>query len=140
MPFARRQDLLFRVLLRTSVISEKPIVAVIEDDPDAAEALALILRDWGAEVMSDISAAPLARRLGSRVGDLTCIIADYDLGPGQDGVAAAKSLAASAPEARVLVLSGALRDSGLAAARAAGFDFMAKPARPSAIVDWLEGD
>jgi FixJ family two-component response regulator len=140
MSFARRPNLLFHVFIRFSVTSEKPIVAVIEDDPDAAEALALILRDWGAEVMSDISAAPLFNRLGARVSNLSCIIADYDLGPGPDGVAAAKSLAASAPEVRVLVLSGAFRGSGLAAARAAGFDFMAKPARPSEIIDWLEGD
>ena len=116
----------------------KPLVAVIEDDAASSEALCFILRDWGADVVADVSAANLMRQLGARAAQLSSIIADYDLGPAEDGITGARVLRAMAPKARVLVLSGVLSGRGAATARDAGFDVLAKPARPAAIIDWLE--
>src|SRR5262249_53138101 len=112
----------------------KPLAAIIEDDPSAADALELVLRDWGAEVLIAAEPQQLLDRLGPRIAELEYVIADYDLGDGAGGVEAAQRLIAKAPQARVLVLSGAFR-SGAPAARAAGFSFMAKPARAGAIIE-----
>jgi len=116
----------------------KPIAAVLEDDPDAAEALGLVLRDWGAEVAVDVGPARLVKNLGERAREIAWIIADFDLGEQPDGIAAAKALTVLSPKARVLVLSGTFTGSGEAVAKAAGFDFLSKPATPEAIIRWLE--
>lgn len=117
----------------------KPLVAVIEDDPAAAEALCLILRDWGAEVLVAASAPEMQRLLGPRLSELGWLITDFNLGKHHDdGVAGARTLLTLAPQARVLVLSGSFRDRGAVAAREAGFDLMSKPAQARAIIAWLE--
>lgn len=114
------------------------IVAVIEDEPTSAEALALILRDWGAEVAVGADPNDIADQLGPRVSEIGWIITDLDLGTGPDGLARVGRIASSAPEARVLVLSGALDRRSAVAASKAGFEVMDKPARPDKIVAWLE--
>lgn len=133
---------LYSNLLACSVplrmVREKPLVLVLEDDPVSAEALIMVLRDWGAEVVHATHANHVRRALGARVSELHSIIADYDLGDGPNGVAIAASLLVDAQHARVLVLSGTLRVRSDVAARNAGFDMMQKPARANAIVAWLE--
>ena len=116
----------------------KPLIAVIEDDPSAAEALTLILQDWGAEVLVADDAREVERMLGTRGYQLQWIITDFDLGDREDGVSGAQRLLKLAPQARVLVLSGSFRGRGISAARKAGFQLMPKPAQAKAIVGWLE--
>lgn len=120
------------------MVLPQPFVLVLEDDPVSAEALILVLRDWGAEVAHAAHADHVAAVLGGRARDLHSIIADYDLGDGPNGVTIAVELLAVGPQARVLVLSGTLRARPDVAARGAGFDMMQKPARADAIVAWLE--
>lgn len=120
------------------MVREKPLVLVLEDDPVSAEALILVLEDWGAEVAHAAHADHVITALGARAAELHSIIADYDLGDGPNGVAIAADLLADAQQARVLVLSGTLRARSDVAARNAGFDMMQKPARAAAIVAWLE--
>ena len=120
------------------MLAHNHIVAVIEDEPGAAEALALLLRDWGAEVAVGSSADSIVSQLGSRLSEVRWVITDFHLGPGADGVSLANDIAASAPGARVLVLSGALSQRAMVAAAKAGFEVMDKPARPDKIVAWLE--
>lgn len=115
----------------------KPLALVIEDDAPSAEALSLILRDWGAEVLqgeSGDAVAPLSQHFPA----LRWIITDFHLGSGQDGVSVAKGLKKSAPGARVLVLSGSFHGRAALAAQEAGFEVMQKPARANTIVAWLE--
>jgi len=114
------------------------IVAVLEDEPAAAEALALILRDWGAEVAVGANPTAISDQLGPRVAEIRWIITDFQLGAGPDGIALVNDMAASAPRARVLVLSGAVSGRAAAAAAHAGYEIMDKPARPDKIVAWLE--
>jgi ActR/RegA family two-component response regulator len=117
---------------------DKPLVLLIEDDAASAEALILILRDWGADVAHADRADALAEALAGRAAAVRYIIADFNLGAGPDGVSLARDVAASAPSSRVLVLSGCFNGSASAAAERAGFDMMHKPARADAILAWLD--
>ncbi|MFO1017870.1 MAG: response regulator [Hyphomonadaceae bacterium] len=116
----------------------KPFVLLIEDDAASAEALTMILRDWGAEVAHAQDASALPQALGARASTLHCIITDFHLGDGPDGVALAQDVRALAPRSRVLVLSGSFHGRAMIAAQAAGFHFMHKPARADDILAWLE--
>lgn len=118
--------------------SDKPFVLVIEDDSASAEALSMILRDWGAEVAHAAHAGALDAALGARAQSLSFIITDFHLGDGPDGVSLATEIAAKVPQARILVLSGSFHGKAAVAAEQAGFDMMPKPARADAIVAWLE--
>jgi DNA-binding NtrC family response regulator len=112
------------------------IVAVIEDEPAQAEALALVLRDRGAEVAVGAHPSEIVKQLGPRVADIGWIITDFDLGEGQNGIELANDMvAASAPQARVLVLSSAI-DARIISQ--SGFDAMDKPAQVDKIMAWLE--
>lgn len=120
------------------MVRNKPFVLVLEDDPVSAEALTLVLQDWGAEVAHAAHATLVDAAIAGRADELHFIIADYDLGEGPNGVSIAADLLSTAQRARVLVLSGTLRARSDVAARNAGFDMMQKPARADAIVAWLE--
>jgi CheY-like chemotaxis protein len=117
--------------------ASKPLALIIEDDPGSAEALSLILRDWGADVAHAASDGAIEAYKG-RFADLRWIITDFHLGAGPDGVTLVQRLAGFAPQARVLVLSGSFHGRATAAAADAGFEVMQKPARAEAIVAWLE--
>lgn len=127
------------VILRLLLMAaDRPLALVIEDDPASAEALALILRDWGADVAHSRDAAGVAAAIGQRRDALRWIITDFHLGAGPDGVTLVKDLAQSSPGARVLVLSGSFHGRAVDAAELAGFEVMNKPARADAIIQWLE--
>jgi DNA-binding NtrC family response regulator len=113
------------------------LVLLVEDDAAAAEALLLILNDWGAEVIHGARGDALAAANG-RLADVGWIITDFHLGQGEDGISLVKRLRTSAPTARVLVLSGSFTGRATAEAAQAGFDVMQKPARAKSIIEWLE--
>lgn len=114
------------------------LVLVIEDDPGAAEALGMLLADWGAEVVHTRNGEAVAAELGTSLNDVRWIITDFHLGDGQDGITVVKRLRAAAPRARVLILSGSFGGRATAEAAQAGFDVMQKPARAKSIIEWLE--
>lgn len=116
---------------------DRPLALIIEDDPGSAEALTLILRDWGADVIHATGWPDLAA-YSARLAGLHWIITDFHLGAGPDGVTMVQRLAQMAPKARVLVLSGSFHGRATASAAAAGFEVMQKPARAETIVGWLE--
>lgn len=113
-------------------------VVIIEDEPAAADALAMIIRDWGADVAVGADTTAITEQLGPRVNEVGWIITDFDLGPGPDGVTLTQAFAAGAPAAKILVLSGSHNGRAAAAAAKAGYDSMQKPARAEKIVSWLE--
>ena len=116
----------------------RPLVVIIEDDKHSADALALILTDWGADVVHGASPKEALEALGSRADAVGWIITDFHLGPGPDGVSLLPTLARAAPRARILVLSGSSHGRANSAAARAGLELMRKPARAEAIVAWLE--
>lgn len=115
---------------------ERPLVLLIEDDAASAEALELVLRDWGADVVHGIDADLVCAAAGARACQASLIITDFELGPRGDGVSVAQKLRDSAPNARVLVLSG--NGEARRAANDAGYAFMPKPTRARSIIDWIE--
>jgi DNA-binding NtrC family response regulator len=115
-----------------------PLALLVEDDAAAAEALLLILRDWGAEVIHGQDGDALVSAVGSRLGEVRWIITDFHLGKGENGVALVKRLRTAAPASRVLVLSGSFTGRATSDAAEAGFDVMQKPARAKSIIEWLE--
>lgn len=116
----------------------KPLVIIFEDDDASADGLTLILEDWGAEVLRAEAVAPITDLLGQRVGDIACIITDFNLGHGPNGVTLTRELLAMAPSARVLVLSGSFHGRAALSAAAAGYEIMQKPATAASIIAWLE--
>ncbi len=114
------------------------LILFAEDDAATAEALLLILRDWGAEVIYGPGGDALVAAAGDRVSEARWIITDFHLGRNEDGISLVKRLRAAAPAARVLVLSGSFTGRVTAEAAQAGFDVMQKPARAKSIIAWLE--
>jgi DNA-binding NtrC family response regulator len=116
----------------------RPLALIIEDDLASAEALAFILRDWGAEVLHGRDGPSAEAAINDRLHELAWIISDFHLGNGPDGISVVKRLSRAAPQARVLVLSGSFHGRATDAAALAGYEVMQKPARAEAIVAWLE--
>jgi DNA-binding response OmpR family regulator len=117
----------------------RPLALVIEDDVPSGEALSFILSDWGAEVVLGHDGAAAESAIAGRLGDVRWIITDFHLGDGPDGVSVVRQLTRSAPQARVLVLSGSFHGRAHQAAMEWGYGVMQKPARAASIVAWLEG-
>lgn len=116
---------------------KRPLILLLEDDGASAEAMQIVLRDWGADVVHGADAENVAAAVGDLASSAQVIITDFHL-PVSDGVAAAKKLRKRAPDARVLVLSGSLSNDAKRAAMSAGYAFMPKPAPSREIIAWLE--
>jgi DNA-binding NtrC family response regulator len=128
----------FDVVFSSPMPLPKPLILVLEDDAASAEALSMVLADWGAEVVHALNADKISGVVGSRLPEIRYIIADYNLGPGPDGVTLVQRLMQLNPHVRVLVLSGSFHGRALEAAVRIGLDVMQKPANPQAILAWLE--
>ncbi len=116
----------------------RPLILLLEDDAAAAEALQLVLRDWGADVVHGLDAEQVFSAAGARASGASMIITDFHLGAEVNGVSLARQLREIAPGARVLVLSGSVSGEAQRAATDAGYAFIRKPALPRTIIDWLE--
>lgn len=119
------------------MLGKRPLILLLEDDCASAEAMQLVLRDWGADVVHGADADDVVSAAGARAANAAMIITDFHL-PVANGVSAAQQLRQRAPQARVLVLSGSLSNDAKHAAKGAGYAFMRKPAPPRDIIAWLE--
>ena len=112
-------------------------VLLVEDSPDAAESLAMVLRTWGHDVQVALDAAAgleVAERLAPDV-----IVSDVGL-PGMDGYELARRLRAHPKFGRavLIALSGYARDEDKRRALAAGFDHhFVKPPDLDALAELL---
>jgi len=112
-------------------------VLLVEDSPDAAESLAMVLRTWGHDVQVALDAAAgleVAERLAPDV-----IVSDVGL-PGMDGYELARRLRAHPKFGRavLIALSGYARDEDKRRALAAGFDHhLVKPPDLEALAELL---
>lgn len=125
------------VMIYVRMTDQRPLILLLEDDVASAEAMQLVLRDWGAEVVHGADAADIVSSAGAHTANADIIITDFHL-PETNGVSAAQQLRKRAPKARVLVLSGSLNNDAKSAAKGAGYAFMRKPAPPRDIIAWLE--
>ncbi len=110
------------------------LVAVVDDDPCAVDAMSALFTTWGAEVAGGTDAADLIDAIGraDRYPDL--VVADLRLGHGTSGIAAVSRLRDELGVAvPALLVSG---DTSLAAARDArdaGIVLLSKPVVPAAL-------
>lgn len=123
-------------MLYTPMPSKRPLILLLEDDHASAEAMQIVLSDWGADVVHGADVEDISSVAGTRAAHADMIITDFHL-PVADGVAAAKQLRKRAPQAKVLVLSGSLNNDAKRAAKGAGYAFLPKPAPPADIIAWL---
>lgn len=125
------------VMICVRMTDQRPLILLLEDDVASAEAMQLVLRDWGAEVVYGADADDIVSNAGAHTAQADMIITDFHL-PETNGVSAAQQLRKRAPHARVLVLSGSLSNDAKHAAKGAGYAFMRKPAPPRDIIAWLD--
>ncbi len=110
------------------------LVAVVDDDPCAVDAMSALFTTWGAEVAGGTDATDLIDAIGraDRYPDL--VVADLRLGHGTSGIAAVSRLRDELGVAvPALLVSG---DTSLAAARDArdaGIVLLSKPVVPAAL-------
>jgi DNA-binding NtrC family response regulator len=123
--------------LMHAMSATRPLIILLEDDSASAEAMQLVLRDWGADVVHGADADDVSSAAGSRAAQARMIITDFHL-TATDGVSAAEQLRKRAPGAQVLVLSGSPGNDAKRAAKSAGYTFMQKPAPPRDLIAWLE--
>jgi CheY-like chemotaxis protein len=111
-------------------------VLVVDDNHDAAETLAELVRLLGHDVdvaFDGLSAIAQARRTPPEV-----VLCDIGL-PGMSGYDVAKALRATANGVRIIALSGYAQPGDVQKAAAAGFDgHVAKPADPDQLRQLLE--
>ena len=124
-------------MICTPMSSKRPRILLLEDDCASAEAMQIVLRDWGADVVHGADVEDVSSAAGKRAAQADMIITDFHL-PVADGVHAAMLLRKSAPQAKVLVLSGSLNNDAKRAAKSAGYAFLPKPAPPREIIAWLD--
>ncbi|HYG25992.1 MAG TPA: response regulator [Caulobacteraceae bacterium] len=114
------------------------LVLLLEDDWRSAEALALLLDDWGYECVHGPSLDVAFAAVRERSGEVRAVISDYHLQGGATGIEAAQAAAGHGIAAPVLLLTGTLRGGARRAAEAAGYRFMEKPVAPARLKAWLD--
>jgi DNA-binding NtrC family response regulator len=114
------------------------LVLLLEDDWRSAEALALLLDDWGYECVHGPSFEAVLPAVRERAGEVRAVISDYHLQDGATGIEAARRTAEHGVAAPVLLLTGTLRGAARQAAGMAGYRFMEKPVAPERLKAWLD--
>lgn len=117
-----------------------PQILVVDDSPDAAECLALVLEQEGFRVATAHDGRSALARIDSDPPDAVLL----DLGlPDLDGIVVAQRIRArhdGAAGVLLVAISGHGADKDLDATRAAGFDaHLVKPVAPERILDLLAG-
>lgn len=116
---------------------ESGLVVVLEDDRTAADALVVLLADWGYDCLLGAAVDEVLPALDGRAGDVRAVLSDYHLQDGSTGIEALARLAGSGVSAPALLLTGTLRGAARRSAAAAGHQFMEKPASPERLKAWL---
>lgn len=114
-------------------------LAVLEDEPEVAGALVLLLRQWGAQVQAFESAQALMQQV-AHSGPPQALLADHRLPGGTSGAEAAARLRASCGFALpALILSGDMSPSLAQHLRDTGLAHLPKPVPVEKLLQWLCG-
>ena len=111
-------------------------VLLVDNDPQALEALAGVLRGWGCEVAMAVDRAGAERRMLEVPASLWLF--DYHLDDGDTGVALAADLGRRHGPRPTLVLSADGTHAVRRAVLEAGFSLLAKPLKPLALKSVLD--
>jgi two-component system, sensor histidine kinase len=115
--------------------SPRPIVAIVENDQMAADALLYLMRDWGYQPIVGRSASQVAKALGARIESVRAIVVDYQLDDGFTGIRAASALvAAIGRPVPTIVTTG----YPLIAEKEEAFPVLWKPFDPWLLQNWLD--
>lgn len=116
------------------------VVAVVEDDEDVRAGMVSLLRRWHCQVVDGASAdAVLAAWRASGGPPVQALVADFQLGMGQNGVQAIHSLrrAFAAAALPAIIVTGDSTPPRLAGLAEAGLPWLAKPVAPARLRSWL---
>ncbi len=107
---------------------EGTLVAVVDDDSSAIDAMTQLFSVWGAEVVGGFDAPSLLGALGRRARYPDLVVADLRLGDGASGIAAVRALRDELGFAvPALIVSGDISATAERAARSAGLTLLPKP-------------
>jgi len=111
-------------------------VLLVDNEPQALEALASVLRGWGCEVHAVADGDAAGTALSREPADLW--VFDYHLDHGDDGVAVHQRLSIEFPGVPCLILSADQTGVVRSAAQEAGLPLLMKPLRPLALKSVLD--
>jgi PAS domain S-box-containing protein len=109
-------------------------VLVVDDDDGLRRMMVQVLSRNGYNVVAADSGEEALRRIGELDGDIDLLLSDVVMGE-LSGPELAESLQASSPTLRVLLTSGTSDESIIAGLVPGTAAFLAKPFRPSALID-----
>ncbi len=113
---------------------ERPLIVIVENDQQLADALSMLVHDWGFEALPAKSAAAAVRALGSRIAKVSAIISDYQLDEGFTGIKGATAIAqAIGHKVPTIVTTG----HTMLAEHENVFPVLAKPFDPGVLHRWL---
>jgi len=117
-----------------TAVEQRPLVVIIEDDKNMAEAWSLLLTDWGYDYVAAASPGAAVRALGARVGEVRAVITDYHLLDGFTGVAGAVAIANAIGHPVPTLVTTGFFDLGK---NIVTFPVLAKPFDPDVLRQWL---
>lgn len=116
---------------------ERPLVVVVENERRIADALCMLIEDWGFSCLAVPSIASAARALGPDIRKIRAVIADYHLDDGFTGDKAAAALAkAIGFPVPTLMTTGHVT----MADRQTKYPVLPKPFDPDILKSWLEAN
>ncbi len=115
-------------------ITQRPLVVIIENDKVLAEAMSLLVEDWGFTAVSVTTSAMAVRDLGPRIHDIAAIIADYHLDDGFIGMKGVAALAVASGRAVPTIVTTV---HPVMAEHEDKFAVLWKPFDPSVLQRWL---
>ena len=130
-----RLTLLLRQRKKMPATTSRPLVIILENDRTMANALGLLVHDWGFAVISAPSAKEVVRALGPNVKNVRAIIADYHLDEGFTGIKGASAIAqAIGHKVPTIVTTG----HAVQAEHEDVFPVLSKPFDPEVLHRWLD--
>jgi CheY-like chemotaxis protein len=107
------------------------LVVVIDDDALVLDSTGRLLRGWGCDVVTAVSAHAALAELAERGRTPHLIVSDYRLSDGQNGIEAIEKLRqAFNLSIPAFLISGDMAPKRLQEARASGYHLLHKPVRP----------
>ena len=113
---------------------DRPLILVIDDDPKMAEALSLLLEDWGFSHVTAESPSEAVRTLGNRLDEVRAVITDYHLEDGFTGIKGAIAVTNAIGRPVPTLVTTCFLDLAEAAST---FPVLAKPFDPNLLRQWL---
>jgi CheY-like chemotaxis protein len=115
-------------------VRDRPLVLIIEYEQDTANALSMLLEDWGFSYVVADSPDAVIRALGPRLKDIRALIIDHDLRDGVTGVRAAIAIANAIGHPVPTLLTSAFLER---VEHLDTFPMLSKPFDPSLLHQWL---